>query len=307
MVRSIKGQGTVTKWLMTKRAIVNKRHFVRYISIEENIFNIYKIINNKPPLTVQLVSFSSCYDFGEQTLSILSFIKYVGEPSSWIIYSDGTHTNDQIELLENTFKFIQVLKVAFDEEYIRYNIKPSLLPYKKEFIDYANSFPLGKKLFFYLNFRINKPTIFLDSDVLFYEKACCLYSLLKEKTAGWFLPDSEWGNLDSRYVAKTNAQHYQVNSGLFVVNFELKNMSQALNFFVDINDSYEYFSEQTILHILLLSNDFIPLDPRLFVLNSGDQFDLSYLYHKEQIAARHYTGPVRHKMWQRNWKWHLSL
>jgi hypothetical protein len=47
------------------------------------------------------------------------------------------------------------------------------------------------------------------------------------------------------------------------------------------------------------------LDPRQFIVDSADQFDLSLKYYPENIAMRHYTSPVRHKMWQNGWKWHF--
>ena len=61
------------------------------------------------------------------------------------------------------------------------------------------------------------------------------------------------------------------------------------------------------MHILLIDNEFMPLDPRRFILDSGDQFDFSYLLPFDKIAIRHYTGPVRHKMWQAGWRNQLKI
>jgi hypothetical protein len=121
------------------------------------------------------------------------------------------------------------------------------------------------------------------------------------------LPDDDWGCLDSRYKAKNSRELYQVNSGFFLLNRELEDVRKGLDFLNSLNGKYEYFSEQTTYHILFNDNHLMPLDPRIFVLNSDDQFDLSYILPKDKMAMRHYTGTVRHKMWQRDWKWHLSL
>ena len=48
------------------------------------------------------------------------------------------------------------------------------------------------------------------------------------------------------------------------------------------------------------------LDPRQFIIDSTDQFDFALKYYPESIAMRHYTSPVRHKMWQRGWQWHFK-
>lgn len=303
----LKGQGTVIKALASKVAVHNKHRFLAYINEAGKLQQLSTDLANGVAINAQLVSFSSSYDFGEQALSILSFVKFVGTPLAWTVYSDGTHTAQQITLIESCFPFVKIIKTEFSEFYVQQHIKPALLPYKEDFINYANAFPLGKKLFLYLNFPVHNPTFFLDSDVLFYTKASCLLDLIQEEYNGWFLPDAEWGNLDQRYVEKTAPQHYQVNSGLFLVNKEINEFTEALSFFRQLKQEYHYFSEQSVIHILLLSNKFMPLDPRIFVLNSGDQFDFSYLHKRSAIASRHYTGPVRHKMWQRGWKWHLSL
>jgi hypothetical protein len=142
---------------------------------------------------------------------------------------------------------------------------------------------------------------------LFYDKASIINILLSDEANGWFLPDDAWGCLDSRYKAENTTQLYQVNSGFFLLNRELVNLTKGVNFLQSLNGKYEYFSEQTTYHILFKDNNFMPLDPRIFVLNSDDQFDFSYILPRNKMAIRHYTGTVRHKMWQRDWKWQLSL
>lgn len=305
-MKKIKGQGKLTKMLASKVATFNKNNFNRYISEIDKLKQFIDYYGDKT-IDVEVVSFSSAHDFSEQVLSILSFIKNVGLPATWTVYSDGTHTSEQIKKLESEFTFLKLIKTDFIDAYIRKNIKPSLLPYQEILISYANKFALGKRLFLYLNYFIVKPTIFIDSDIMFYQKADCLSSIINHNENGWFLPDADWNNLDSRYMAITIPQLYQVNGGLFIINKELAKLSKGLDFLESLNDTYEYFSDQTVIHIILLENNFMPLDPRIFALNSGDQFDFGYLYPKGTIAVRHYTGPVRHKMWQRDWKWHLSL
>ena len=156
---------------------------------------------------------------------------------------------------------------------------------------------------------IEKPTLFIDSDILFYEQANVLELILTEKPQanGWFLPDFDWGCLDSRYKATHAEQVYQVNSGFIFANIAFNSKKDSLELFKTFNFSYENFSEQTFYHQLSKDNAFMPLPTKTFILDSGDQFDFSYLYNPKQMAVRHYTGPVRHKMWQKDYKWHLGL
>ncbi|HKB45000.1 MAG TPA: hypothetical protein VKC90_11445 [Chitinophagaceae bacterium] len=304
-MKKIKYQGGLTKLITSKIGNKNKKRFARFIKQNLSLVS-NKIIGRY--MQIDIVSFSSTYDFYEQVLSILSFLRYVGTPASWTVYSDGSHTEGQVKLLESGFEFIKVEKIDWKNfKVLPDDCKQALLPYKDQLLDYASKLPLGKRLYYYLNHKIKNPTLFLDSDILFYNKASVFNLVLREKVNGWYLPDADWGCLDSRYKEKNSKQLYQVNGGFFIFNQELTDLKEGLDFLKSLNFKYEYFSDQNIFHILFRSNDFMPLDPRIFILNSADQFDFSYLYTREEMAIRHYTGPVRHKMWQRDWKWQLSL
>ena len=300
-----KYQGGLTKIVASKIGEKNKKKFIKFI---EKKLSTLTSIKSDNQIQLDVVSFSSSHDFYEQVLSILSFLRYLGTPDSWTVYSDGSHTAEQINFLKVGFEFVQVrINEWKDTVQLSSCCKDTLIPYKTCLFDYAENMPLGKKLFCYLNHEIKKPTLFLDSDIIFYRKATVMEMILREKVNGWYLPDEGWGTLDSRYKNSNIAKSYQPNSGFFLLNQELTRVEKGMNFLKSLNLKYEYFSEQTVIYILFECNNFMPLDPRMFILNSEDQFDFSYLYSRDKMAVRHYTGPVRHKMWQKDWKWHLSL
>ena len=303
-MKKFKYQGYLTNFISKRIGEFNKNKFALFIHI-----NLLKIRGNlvQKPIPLSVVSFSSNKDFYDQILSILSFLRYVGTPTKWTLYSDGSHSNQQIELLKRYFEFIEIVKDDWGNLSSIFIQKNELVPFKNELLNYAKHMPLGKKLFYYLNHKIIDSTLFIDSDILFYSKASVLNLIIQDKIHGYFLTDPDWGCLDSRYKEKNQKQQYQANSGFFLVNQEIEDLKEGLEFLKSLDYKYEYFSEQNIFHILFRSNDFVPLDSSIFIINSGDQFDFSYLYNKENIAIRHYTGPVRHKMWQRDWKWQLSI
>ncbi|MEM5838758.1 hypothetical protein AAHH59_10675, partial [Pediococcus acidilactici] len=103
------------------------------------------------------VSFSCGRDFEEQVLSILSLIHWVGRPQSWTIYSDGSHSEQQIQILSSLGSFIRV-------KLWNTNIL-SLFDYKKCLTEYASQHAMGKRICAYSTHIIDCPTIFLDSDV----------------------------------------------------------------------------------------------------------------------------------------------
>ena len=304
-MKKIKYQGGITKLITSQIGNINKGKFTQVIN--HDLPSIRKKIVSKK-LNIEVVSFSSKRDFSEQVLSILSFLRFAGLPSKWTVYSDGTHTQEQVKILEDSFEFICLELVDWtNQDSLPKNCKECLLPYQEMLLDYAKKLPFGRRLYYYLNYKIIKPTLFLDSDILFYDRAYFFNHIISEKVAGWYLPEPVWGCLDTRYIAKHEEQLYQANGGFFLINREQIDLEKGMEFLKSADFTYEYFTDQNIFHIMFRSNGFMPLDPRIFVLDSSDQFDFSYLYPKEKMAIRHYTGPVRHKMWQRDWKWQLSM
>jgi hypothetical protein len=308
-MKKLPGQGGITKKIATSIGKLNRAMFLKQVDL--NMSSLLLKIKQKKTIAMEVASFSSRNDFPEQLLSILSFVRYVGIPIKWTLYSDGSHSQEQIEQLEKSFDFLTVIKgINWTEiQTLKGLCNEELLPYEAYLIDYAKRFPLGKKLFYYLNHLIVNPTLFIDSDILFYNHATVLELILTEKPManGWYMPDVSWGCLDSRYKAINTEQIYQINSGFIFANTAFQNIKDSLEFFKTYNFIYEYFSEQTIYHHLLKNNTYMPLTPKTFILDSGDQFDFSYLFKPKQMAVRHYTGPVRHKMWQKDYNWHLGL
>lgn len=307
-MKKLPGQSGITKKITTTIATTNRTKFRKLV--DDNLEVIIKDINCQKKIEMEVVSFSSNNDYSEQLLSILSFLRYVGKPITWTIYSDGSHTDKQKEQVSKEMDFVTIKNINWDEVISLEELCCDVLkPYQNYILDYANNHAFGKRLFYYLNHPINHPTLFIDSDVLFYEKANVFDVLINEepKSNGWYMPDIGWGCLDSRYKASHSQQIYQVNAGLMFVLKKFDNYKRSLDFYKVLDFKYEYFSEQTIINILLKENSFMPLTPESFILDAGDQFDFSYLYNPKQMAVRHYTGPVRHKMWQKNYKWHLGL
>lgn len=308
-MKKLPGQSGITKKVALAISRLNRKKFANEVS--QNLSDLLMKINQKKTIAMEVASFSSCNDYQEQLLSIISFIRYIGIPIKWTLYSDGSHSQEQIEQLENSFNFLTVNKGLnwCEIKSLKGLCKEDLEDYEDYLIDYAKKFPLGKKLFYYLNHLIENPTLFIDSDILFYDQAKVLKLIITEKPQanGWFMPDTNWGCLDSRYKALHTEQVYQVNSGFIFANVPFKHLKKSLEILKVYDFSYEYFSEQTVYHQLLKANTFMPLTPKTFILDSGDQFDFSYLCSPKQMAVRHYTGPVRHKMWQKEYKWHLGL
>ena len=65
----------------------------------------------------------------------------------------------------------------------------------------------------------------------------------------------------------------------------------------ELNGPYDFFTEQTTMHLTLHHSGARPLDPTQFIVQVNDQFHFNSKYESSNIAVRHYVTGVRHKFW----------
>jgi hypothetical protein len=293
MKKKIKYQGGLTKIICARFGRHGKKEFSKLISIDQ----LPHVKAREKKWDIDVVSFSGKRDFEEQVLSILSFLRYAGKPKRWVIYSDDSHTKFHHDFISRNFDFASIERWNKNED--------KYAPYAATLDSYMKYNVLGKRMYAYANHLSDGQIIFLDSDVVFYSAIFEKLDIVIKDGGSWYLPDAGWGTLDSRYKASHVPEMFQLNGGCFIsspaFSWEL-----AYAYLQSLNNTFEYFSDQTAFHIAFIGQGAKPLDPRVCVLNCDDQFDFSYKYGPEEIALRHYVNPIRHKMWQKNWKWHLN-
>jgi hypothetical protein len=279
-------------------AAYRRKEFSKLIKQLPDWKKIYNI-NSEEKGDFDLVSFSSSRDLEEQVLSILSLLKWYGYPKNWYVYSDGTHTESDIKILESLGSFVKVVKWDKNIEKIKPSDKDTLLAY-------SNTMPMGKRLICFTTHEIKNRSIYLDSDIVFYKGILQNLEAVTLSSYNWFLPDIGWGTLDSRYIKQQkHPQMYQLNGGFNILNKEFS-WDKALEFVSKLENKFEYFSDQTAFHINIINQNSYPLDPRKFVMHAKDQFLFTTLQQSSEIAIRHFISPVRHKMWQNGHEWHLK-
>lgn len=288
MRKKIKYQGGITKILCQKQAVRNKKLFLDNLSKIE-ISKSSKLAR----VNFEVISFSGAAGFEDQIISIYSFLFYAGTPIKWVIYSDGSYTADQKDILKELFAFVSVIEW---DVYSHVADNAALSAYLKEC-------HLAKKVNIILGHDYQHQTIYLDSDIIFYKNISTYLShhLLSEGL--WYAPDA-LGDIAQKF--ETNRESiYALNSGLLILNNHF-NKKDVLDYFEGLQGNYHYFSEQSSFEFAFRKQRANILDPRQFVVDSSDQFDFSPKYYPDEIAMRHYTTPVRHKMWQKGWQWHFK-
>ena len=285
----IPGEGRIKKLLSRKIGNINKRAFTKYILSEE--FNSsLDILCKKNKIDIELVTFVNSESFSDLLFSIISFMKVVGVPSKWTLYADNHFSKEQLNIL-SSIAFVDISK--WDER----------VPFKEK-VQYGEKWQL-RKFVAYANHPLKTTTIFLDSDIIFYPLfKTYLFTL---KNINWYLPEpAEAFNIDAdiEKLFDFTKNMYTVNAGFFVINttpdwglgFKYLNICATKN-------EQNYFLDQSALNLMFYHDkDAKVLDPRVFHASANDHFWLSAL-NSQGFAIRHYVGLIRHKMWQKGWKY----
>src|SRR5206468_5098615 len=112
-------------------------------------------------LLLDVFAYSGENTLPEQVASIRSFLTHAGRPKQFTVVSDGSYTSASVELLENIDCCVRVKKTP--------PILPSGLPDTIQ--SYLRDHPTGKQLALLMSLPTNGPTLYTDSDVLFFPEA----------------------------------------------------------------------------------------------------------------------------------------
>lgn len=249
-----------------------------------------KILKQEGRVAISVYSFSGQQDLPEQIASIRSFIYHVGIPERFIVVSDGTHSHRNLNLLSRIHPCVQI--VELDQL-----VKPVKLP--KTVVNYAKTHPLGKKLSLLISIPVKQPTIYTDSDVLFFSGADKIIDLANLNSHNpYYLVDC-YPALDERLTVDTSQDEnpISVNSG-FILFKSPVNWDIAIDRLSTIGDDYDYFTEQTIVHLAMHFNRGISLPSDEFIVSREDELIYQDRYAQQDIVLRHYVKPVRHKLWK---------
>jgi hypothetical protein len=243
-------------------------------------------INPPRSVPVDVFSYSGESALPEQVASIRSFLRYVGQPKSFTVVSDGSHSDRSVQLLEQLDPAVSVQ--------LSMPPPPNHLPEK--FRQYLGTHPTGKQLALIMSLPANGPALYIDSDVLFFPSAVDLIARTGEMgISAFYLADCQFSG-DARLLRGASEEKQPVNTG-FLLLFEKLDWSLGISRFLELDGEPNFFTNQTITHLVMRENDARPFDPVKYVLQLDDQFVYPDRYAGAALALRHYVNPVRHKFW----------
>lgn len=229
-------------------------------------------------------SFSGERDLPEQVASIRTFLKFVGRPRSFYVVSDESHSPASLDLLHRIDRSVSVVPCS---HFIRPDTPLAIK-------DYAAIHPLGKKLAIVYSIGPERPTLYVDSDILFFPSASSLRHLpFTDKPL--FLLDC-WPSLDDRMLQSKEEKTVPVNSGFFCWSKPLA-WDGVVDRLAAVGNDPSFFTEQTCIHLAIKRSGGQPLPHDAFILRNEDQFLLRDTFASDSIALRHYISSIRTKMW----------
>lgn len=219
--------------------------------------------------------------------SISSFYKNVGIPRNWYIYNDGSLCSNTITKLE----YIKNVIVRELPDNTTYFSDELLLKY-----------PTLWKMVLIFSFKIERTTIYADSDIVYFNKFHNLTS--KVMNENYYLVDEGSGYFDTTYYTLRNNLHPPLNLGLIILNnFNIDWTDVKEYIFSHINQgTLSYWTDQSAMDMFAIKCGFKALPREYFVVGGNDSFKISHCCDYDKIVLRHFVGPVRHKMWQYSWK-----
>ena len=236
-------------------------------------------------LPIDVFSYSGQTRLGEQIASIRSFLRHAGRPNRFVVVSDGSHSSDSIELLHRVDECVSVETVPAPD-----------LRASGGFDSYLRNHPTGKQLALVMSLPQKAPALYVDSDVRFFAQAKDLQTYFDSNAApAYYLRDCGFAG-DRRLLRNDEETLPPVNTGVLLIRDRL-DWSVAVSRFGQLDGAPDFFTNQTLTHLVMHASRAQALEPAKYVLQLDDQFTYRDRYAGPQIALRHYVNPVRHKFW----------
>lgn len=235
---------------------------------------------------LEVFSYSGEAALPEQVASIRSFLRHVGRPGMFNVVSDGTYSDSSKRILQAVDPCVCVREVR---DWVPKNLPEKIRPYLTEH-------PTGRQLALIMSLPVARPTLYVDSDILFFAGAHDLHLCAEARDVPvLYLADCRFSG-DERLLRDPAETNQPVNTG-FLLLFRQIDWSVAVERFLELEGAPTFFTNQTLTHLAMHANGASPFDSRQYVLQLDDQFVYPDRYAGPSIALRHYVNPVRHKFW----------
>jgi hypothetical protein len=239
-----------------------------------------------PQVPLNVFGYSGESALPEQVASIRSFLKHVGRPNRFTVVSDGTLSGRSRDIL---MSLDPAISVSGSAQWLPQDLPTKIYPF-------LTTHPTGKQLALIMSLPVDGPTLYIDSDVLFFPGAIDLIRLAEGGGApAFYLADCRL-SADERLFRSDAEKTQPVNTGVLLL-FEKLDWALGVRRFLELQGLPNFFTNQTMTHLAMHANGASPFDEKKYVLQLDDQFVYADRYASRELALRHYVNPVRHKFW----------
>jgi hypothetical protein len=167
---------------------------------------------------------------------------------------------------------------------------------------FLHGYPTGRKLALILALSGQAPMLYSDSDVLAFNPPEELLKCVVRNVPCYFMEEFD-GTRDALIVERAHALGLdylpKFNSGLLYIPQGTLSTSQAAKILAAWRPpANSWYSEQTLLSVMLRNSNAEALPPSRYVISSRRQFYWERDVNYAEIVARHFTGTVRHVMYR---------
>jgi len=166
---------------------------------------------------------------------------------------------------------------------------------------------MAKQVALCLALSAEGPLLYSDHDVMAFNQPTELLAAMRANTPCYFeeMVDSCH---DLPLVQQLNARHIayipRFNTGFLYIPQGTLSLVLAEEILATWNPfPPQYFTSQTLMSALLAAANAAPLAAKRYVISNQRQFYFEADVDYGQIAARHFTGPVRHVLYKRALPW----
>lgn len=162
--------------------------------------------------------------------------------------------------------------------------------------------PVAKQVGLVLALSREASLLYADHDVAAFNSPTELLSLVRQEIPCYFL-DDENGCHDRAFAERVNGMNLEyirrLNAGFLYIPHNSISLDLAERILAGWKPTpFAYYTPQTVMSTLMRSIDAQPLPAERYVISNRRQFywedDVDY----RRIAARHFTGTVRHVMYK---------
>jgi hypothetical protein len=176
--------------------------------------------------------------------------------------------------------------------------------HSQRLMPFLRGHPMGRKLAIALKLQRECSFVYSDSDVILFSKPAEILAFAHGEGGNRYIQEESTGCFDPWLLDKVRKRGLGIaetmNGGLLLIRQDSLDLDLACDLLEDWNgENIFWFTEQTLMAVLMHGSGSVPLPRERYVVSNQRQFywedDVDY----SNIAARHFTGPVRHVMYSK--------